>query len=140
MVKKDNSSRPLYVISVVAEMFDLHPQTLRLYEREGFITPTRHNNQRKYSDEDIKQLTFIVELTRKLGVNKAGLEIIMDLRGRLEAMRKEMDGIVDYIGDYLGEDAKRFFQGRLQQIFVGKLEPPLPDSDNDIDDDAGEYR
>ncbi len=118
MDEKDNSSRPLYVISVVAEMFDLHPQTLRLYEREGFITPTRQNNQRKYSDQDIKQLKFIVDLTRKLGVNKAGLEIIMDMRGRIDAMQKEMEGILDY----LEEDTKRYFQGRLQRIFKGEGE------------------
>jgi MerR family transcriptional regulator/heat shock protein HspR len=114
MVKKDDTTRPLYVISVVAKMFDLHPQTLRLYEREGLIAPTRQNNQRKYSDEDIKQLEFIVDLTRKLGVNKAGLEIILDMRGRLDAMRKEMEGILDY----LEEDTKRYFQGRLQRIFI----------------------
>ncbi|MBF0567245.1 MAG: MerR family transcriptional regulator [Nitrospirae bacterium] len=118
MDEKSNSSRPLYVISVVAEMFDLHPQTLRLYEREGFITPTRQNNQRKYSDQDIKQLKFIVDLTRKLGVNKAGLEIIMDMRGRIDAMQKEMEGILDY----LEEDTKRYFQGRLQRIFKGEGE------------------
>ncbi|MEO5361201.1 MAG: MerR family transcriptional regulator [Nitrospirota bacterium] len=120
MAKNDDSRRPLYVISVVAEMFDLHPQTLRLYEREGFIAPARQNNQRKYSDEDIKQLEFIVDLTRKLGVNKAGLEIIMEMRGRLEAMRKEMEGIMDY----LEEDIKSYFQGRLQQILIGKHDIP----------------
>ncbi|MBF0553955.1 MAG: MerR family transcriptional regulator [Nitrospirae bacterium] len=120
MDEKDVSRRPLYVISVVAEMFDLHPQTLRLYEREGFITPTRQNNQRKYSDQDIKQLKFIVDLTRKLGVNKAGLEIIIDMRARLDAMQKEMEGIMDY----LEEDTKRYFKGRLQQIFIGKHDTP----------------
>lgn len=120
MGKKDDSSRPLYVISVVAEMFKLHPQTLRLYEREGFITPVRQNNQRKYSDEDIRQLEFIVDLTRKLGVNKAGLEIIMDMRGRLTAMRNEMEGVMDY----LEEDIRRHFQGRLQSIFAGKHDTP----------------
>ncbi|KWT78161.1 MerR family transcriptional regulator [Candidatus Magnetominusculus xianensis] len=124
MAKNDDSRRPLYVISVVAEMFDLHPQTLRLYEREGFIAPARQNNQRKYSDEDIKQLEFIVDLTRKLGVNKAGLEIIMEMRGRLEAMRKEIEGIMDY----LEEDTKSYFQGRLQQILIGKHEPPPNDN------------
>ncbi|MBF0458905.1 MAG: MerR family transcriptional regulator [Nitrospirae bacterium] len=120
MGKKADSSRPLYVISVVAEMFQLHPQTLRLYEREGFITPVRQNNQRKYSDEDIRQLEFIVDLTRKLGVNKAGLEIIMDMRGRLDAMQREMEGVMDY----LEEDIKRHFQGRLQRIFAGKPDTP----------------
>jgi MerR family transcriptional regulator/heat shock protein HspR len=114
MGKNDDTTRPLYVISVVAELFSIHPQTLRLYERDGFITPTRQNNQRKYSDEDIKQLEFIVDLTRKLGVNKAGIEIILDLRGRLEAMQKETEGMLDY----LEEDTKRYFKGRIERIFT----------------------
>jgi len=74
-----------YTISAVAEMFDIHPQTLRLYEREGLIEPARSEGRtRLYSEEDIEQLEVILTLTRDMGVNLAGVEIIMDLRVKLQ--------------------------------------------------------
>ncbi len=84
--------RAYYMISVVARQYDVHPQTLRLYEREGLLKPSRtEGNTRLYSDEDLEVLSFILNLTRDLGVNLAGVEIIMNMRGRMESMQHEFD-------------------------------------------------
>lgn len=81
-----------YMISVVARRFDVHPQTLRLYEREGFLKPSRtEGNTRLYSEGDLETLSFILSLTRELGVNLAGVEIIMNMRHRLQTMQGELD-------------------------------------------------
>jgi len=91
------------MISVVAERFEVHPQTLRLYEREGLVKPSRtQGNTRLYSEEDVRRLQFILNLTRDLGVNLAGVEIIMNLRGRIEAMQQEMDRFISQVRDELG--------------------------------------
>jgi MerR family transcriptional regulator/heat shock protein HspR len=79
--------RPLYMIRIVSEMLNVHPQTLRLYEREGLVVPKRVNRFRYYSDEDIERLNLILRLTRELGVNKAGVEIILRLKKRLESLQ-----------------------------------------------------
>jgi MerR family transcriptional regulator/heat shock protein HspR len=81
-----------YMISVVARQFEVHPQTLRLYEREGLLRPSRtEENTRLYSDQDLEVLSFILSLTRDLGVNLAGVEIILNMRRKMEAMQMEMD-------------------------------------------------
>jgi len=83
------------MISVVARRFAVHPQTLRLYEREGFLKPSRtEGNTRLYSDADLEILTFILNLTRDLGVNLAGVEVIMNMRHRMHAMQEEMDRFI----------------------------------------------
>jgi len=83
--------RRRYPISVVAEMFDVHPQTLRTYEREGLIRPARsQGNTRLYSDEDVSRIELILRLTKELGVNLAGVEVIMNMRERMERMQREM--------------------------------------------------
>jgi MerR family transcriptional regulator/heat shock protein HspR len=83
------------MISVVARQFGVHPQTLRLYEREGLLRPSRtEGNTRLYSDKDLETLTFILNLTRDLGVNLAGVEIIMNMRRRMERMQQEIDRFV----------------------------------------------
>jgi MerR family transcriptional regulator, heat shock protein HspR len=86
------------MISAVAEMYNLHPQTLRLYEREGLLAPSRsQGNTRLYTDEDLEQLEVILKLTRDLGVNLAGVEIILNMRKRMAEMEKEMRNFVDYV-------------------------------------------
>ena len=98
-----------FMISVVARRFEVHPQTLRLYEREGLVTPSRtRGNTRLYSEEDLERLSFILNLTRDLGVNLAGVEIIMNLRGRLESMQREMEHFIDHVK---GELEKRKQEG-----------------------------
>ena len=86
------------MISAVAEMYNIHPQTLRLYEREGLLIPSRsQGNTRLYTEEDLEALRTILNLTRDLGVNLAGVEIILNMRKRMEEMQKEMQAFVKYI-------------------------------------------
>lgn len=86
-----HKARPLYMIGVVAEMFGIHPQTLRLYEREGLIKPSRtQGNTRLYSERDIENIRMVLLLTRELGVNIAGVEVILEMRRKMERMREEM--------------------------------------------------
>ncbi len=86
------------MISAVAEMYDIHPQTLRLYEREGLLLPSRsEGNTRLYTDEDLERLEFILNLARDLGVNIAGIAIVLQMRERMEEMNRQMQGFVDYV-------------------------------------------
>lgn len=81
----------LYMIGVVAARYEIHPQTLRLYEREGLLMPSRTEGKtRLYSDEDLERLEFILSLTRDLGVNVAGVEVVLNLRDRMHQMQSEM--------------------------------------------------
>ncbi len=87
-----------YMISAVAEMYDIHPQTLRLYEREGLLKPSRtEGNTRLYTDEDLERLEFILSLARDLGVNISGIAIILQMRERMEAMQREMQQFFQFI-------------------------------------------
>jgi MerR family transcriptional regulator/heat shock protein HspR len=87
-----------YMISVVAEMYEIHPQTLRMYEREGLLRPSRsEGNTRLYTDEDLERLEFILNLARDLGVNIAGIAIVLQMRERMEEMNRQMQGFVDYV-------------------------------------------
>ncbi len=80
-----------YMISAVAEMYGIHPQTLRLYEREGLLKPSRtEGNTRLYTDEDLQRLEIILSLARDLGVNISGIAIILDMRERMEEMQRQM--------------------------------------------------
>ena len=91
-------SKGAYMISAVAEMYEIHPQTLRLYEREGLLKPSRtEGNTRLYTDEDLERLEFILNLARDLGVNIAGIAIILQMRERMEEMNRQMQGFVDYV-------------------------------------------
>ena len=86
------------MISAVAEMYGIHPQTLRLYEREGLLKPSRTDgNTRLYTEEDIERLEFILNLARDLGVNIAGIAIILQMRERMEEMNRQMQSFVDYV-------------------------------------------
>lgn len=113
MVRKKEKDRPLYMISVVSRMLEVHPQTLRMYEREGFISPKRINQQRLYSDEDVERLNLIIKLTKELGVNKAGVEIILRMKNRLEAMQNEIREMMRFMEDEIRKD----FEERLRRIF-----------------------
>ena len=87
-----------YMISAVAEMYGIHPQTLRLYEREGLLKPSRtEGNTRLYTDEDLERLEFILTLARDLGVNISGIAIILQMRERMEEMQTNMQQFVEYM-------------------------------------------
>ena len=91
-------SKGAYMISAVAEMYEIHPQTLRLYEREGLLKPSRtEGNTRLYTDEDLERLEFILNLARDLGVNIAGIGIILQMRERMEEMNRQMQNFVEYV-------------------------------------------
>ena len=108
-----DKKQPLFMISVVARMLNVHPQTLRLYEREGLVTPQRTKRTRLYSLEDVERLAMILRLTRELGVNRSGVEIILRLRHRLESFQKEMEEMMNF----LEEDIRKDFVGRFRKIF-----------------------
>lgn len=87
-----------YTISAVAEQFEIHPQTLRLYEREGLLKPSRsEGNTRLYTDSDLERLEVILSLTRDLGVNLAGVEIILNMREKMDAMQREFERFFKYL-------------------------------------------
>ena len=97
MAAKRNSTGA-YMISAVAEMYEIHPQTLRLYEREGLLKPSRsEGNTRYYTEEDLERLEFILNLARDLGVNIAGIGIILQMRERMEEMNRQMQCFVEYV-------------------------------------------
>jgi len=87
---------PVYLISVVATILDIHPQTLRQYEREGLVTPSRtQGRMRLYSQRDIDRMKLILRLTRQMGVNLAGVDVILQLKGTIDEMQKEIDQLRD---------------------------------------------
>lgn len=101
------STRPrTYTISAVAARYDVHPQTLRLYEREGLLKPSRsEGNTRLYTDEDVERLEVILSLTRDLGVNLAGVEIILNMREKMNSMQQEFERFVSFVNQRAGEYA-----------------------------------
>jgi MerR family transcriptional regulator, heat shock protein HspR len=92
------TGKAYYMISAVAQKYNIHPQTLRLYEREGLLKPSRtEGNTRLYSEEDLEQLETILSLTRDLGVNLAGVEIILNMRRKMEQMQHEVNEFLAYV-------------------------------------------
>jgi MerR family transcriptional regulator/heat shock protein HspR len=108
--RKSPETKRYYHISRVSQIFNLHPQTLRLYEREGLLTPSRsRGNTRLYSDEDLKRLELILNLIRDLGVNLAGVEVILNMRERMVQMESEVKELLEYV-------KKEFFGGREDEF------------------------
>ncbi len=111
------------MISAVAEMYDIHPQTLRLYEREGLLRPSRsEGNTRLYTDEDLERLEFILNLARDLGVNIAGIAIVLQMRERMEEMNRQMQGFVEYVRT---EMLSRMQQAQGQQAGLVPVRRPV---------------
>lgn len=95
-------SKAAYMISAVAEQYEIHPQTLRLYEREGLLKPSRSDgNTRLYTDEDLERLEVILQLTREMGVNLAGVEIILNMREKMETMQQQIEEFVSTLNQEL---------------------------------------
>jgi MerR family transcriptional regulator/heat shock protein HspR len=105
--------RPLFMIGVVCEMFHIHPQTLRLYEREGLLQPQRVGGARLYSQEDVERIRMILNLTKELGVNRAGVDIILRMKRRFEALQIEMEQMMDH----LEKDIRKEFRKRIKEVF-----------------------
>ena len=99
-------SKAAYMISAVAEQYEIHPQTLRLYEREGLLAPSRsEGNTRLYTDDDLERLEVILKLTRELGVNLAGVEIILNMREKMAAMQRQIEEFVATLNQELATRA-----------------------------------
>jgi MerR family transcriptional regulator/heat shock protein HspR len=97
-------TKPLYMIGVVAEMLKVHPQTLRFYEKKGLVRPGRTEGQtRMYSDEDLEEVARLLRLTRDLGVNLAGVEIVLKMRRRMIEMQKQIEDLLAYVRESGGE-------------------------------------
>ncbi|HET7875227.1 MAG TPA: helix-turn-helix transcriptional regulator [Methylomirabilota bacterium] len=93
-----DKGKPLYMIGVVAQMLNLHPQTLRMYEKKGLIRPSRTEGRtRLYSPEDLEEIARVVRLARDLGVNLAGIEIILKMRRRMLAMQGQLEEMMNYV-------------------------------------------
>ena len=100
----NDRSKPLYMIGVVAEMLKVHPQTLRFYEKKGLVKPSRTEGQtRMYSAEDVEDIARLLRLTRDLGVNLAGVEIILKMRRRMTEMQRQIEDLLAYVRDNGGE-------------------------------------
>ncbi len=115
------------MISAVAEMFDIHPQTLRLYEREGLLLPSRtEGNTRLYTDEDLERLEFILTLARELGVNIAGIHIILRMRERMELLEKQFHEFFQTMQQEVLARAGGLHPTPEQGAIVPLRRPPMP--------------
>jgi MerR family transcriptional regulator, heat shock protein HspR len=125
MAKRGRKTRTKagYTISAVAEMYDVHPQTLRLYEREGLLGPSRSvGNTRLYTQEDLDRLEAILNLTRDLGVNLAGVDIVLNMRERMKEMQREMQAFVEFVRHEMMNRTEEA-EARLQNALV-RVGPP----------------
>jgi len=120
-------TKPLYMIGVVAEMLKVHPQTLRFYEKKGLVRPGRTEGQtRMYSDEDLEDVARLLRLTRDLGVNLAGVEIVLKMRRRMIEMQKQIEDLLAYVRESGGEvkaDAPREPREALVRSASNQLKP-----------------
>lgn len=120
-------SRGAYMISAVAEMYSIHPQTLRLYEREGLLKPSRtEGNTRLYTEEDLQRLEFILSLARDLGVNIAGIAIILQMRERMEEMNRQMQEFVRFVQQEIATRASQAHADASQGAIIPLRKPAAP--------------
>ena len=122
-VRRRPGQAKFVMISVVAERYGIHPQTLRLYEREGLIKPARSSgNTRLYDEEAMRRLEIILALTRDLGVNLAGVEVILNMKERMEQMQGEVDRLLEYVRTEARERRQAMErQGALVKLQGGPL-------------------
>ena len=120
---RKKKGKAAYMISAVAETYGIHPQTLRLYEREGLLKPSRsEGNTRLYTQEDIERLEVILSLTRELGVNLAGVEVVLNMRRRMEEMQGEIQEFITYVEREIATRSPEFDQ-KIQHALV-RVTPP----------------
>lgn len=119
MVRERKTKPKRYSIGIVADLYGIHEQTLRLYEREGLLVPSRsERNTRYYTDEDLEKLQLILNLTREMGVNLAGVQIIIDLRKKMDEMQREFNRFLEYIREQMPPDVidRDHFRGALVRV------------------------
>jgi len=108
-----------FMISAVAEQYQLHPQTLRMYEREGLLTPSRsEGNTRLYTQEDVERLEVILKLTRELGVNLAGVEIILNMREKMAEMQNQIEQFVKSLNTEISQRSRATEQEQTQTTLI----------------------
>ena len=111
-----------YMISSVAELYQVHPQTLRLYERQGLLKPSRSDgNTRLYTDEDLRKLEVILTLTRELGVNLAGVEVILHMREKMEQMQVQVEEMFEFVRDHASSTLDGSLRNALVRAPAGKM-------------------
>lgn len=114
-----------FAIGVVSKIYNIHPQTLRLYEREGLLRPKRTDgNTRLYSESDLEKLKIILNLTRNLGVNIAGVEIILNMREKVDDMQEQINELITFLKEELGKEFNNFdakFDTALVKSPIAKL-------------------
>ena len=121
---KRKKARAGYMISAVAELYKLHPQTLRLYERVGLLKPSRSDgNTRLYTDSDLERLEVILTLTREMGVNLAGIEIILNMREKMAEMQHQMEAFTSFVQHELSRGL-RSVAARPQEGALARVAPP----------------
>jgi MerR family transcriptional regulator/heat shock protein HspR len=116
-----------YMISAVAEQFQIHPQTLRLYEREGLLKPSRsEGNTRLYTDDDLERLEVILKLTRDLGVNLAGVEIVLNMREKMSEMQRQIEQFVSSLNTEITSQRARPAPAREINSLIPVIEIKRP--------------
>src|SRR5579864_7929338 len=114
-----------YMISAVAELYHLHPQTLRLYERVGLLKPSRSDgNTRLYTGADLERLEVILTLTREMGVNLAGIEIILNMREKMSEMQRQMKAFAEFVQQELSRDLHSAAQQKISRNALARVPSP----------------
>src|SRR6202045_866805 len=121
---RKKKARAGYMISAVAELYKLHPQTLRLYERVGLLKPSRsQGNTRLYTDSDLERLEVILTLTREMGVNLAGIEVVLNMREKMAEMKREVEAFTSFVQQKLSRGL-RSATARPQNDALARVPPP----------------
>jgi MerR family transcriptional regulator/heat shock protein HspR len=122
--RQKKRARAGYMISAVAELYKLHPQTLRLYERVGLLKPSRsQGNTRLYTDSDLERLEVILNLTRELGVNLAGIEIILNMRDKMGEMQAQMEAFIKFVRSEMARSFNADDERKFRNAIV-RTSPP----------------
>jgi MerR family transcriptional regulator, heat shock protein HspR len=120
-------TKAAYMISAVAEQYQIHPQTLRLYEREGLLAPSRsEGNTRLYTDDDLERLEVILKLTRDLGVNLAGVEIILNMREKMSAMQYQIEEFVATLNQEFAQQARQSLPAESRRSLIPVVQMRTP--------------
>jgi len=122
--KGKKRARAAYMISAVAELYKIHPQTLRLYERQGLLKPSRsQGNTRLYTDADLERLEVILNLARDMGVNLAGIEIVLNMREKMMEMERQMQDFIEFVREELARGLSSTQERRIRNAIV-RVGPP----------------
>jgi MerR family transcriptional regulator/heat shock protein HspR len=142
MMKKVKRNKSFYSISAVAEMFTIHQQTIRLYEKEGLITPKRsEGNTRMFTEEDVNRLEEIIYLTHQLGINIAGVQMILKLQKQIQKMQRDMNKLFDTAHQELGhqaEQSKQIIESSAKELVRLKQIETKQDGKVDEEEDSWE--